>query len=70
MTVKVNLWKLDNPVSKTSDFWKHFGLFVKIISIQVRFSKILEHAGSLMRFLRFFRLYVTQNSEIVVKFQH
>ena len=42
MTIKLILWKLDNPVSITSGSWKDFGLFVIIKSMQVGFMGFLK----------------------------
>ena len=42
MTIKLILWKSDNPVSITSDSWKDFGLFVIIKSMQVGFMGFLK----------------------------
>ena len=32
--INVVLWKFDNPVSTATEFWKLFGLFVIIRSMQ------------------------------------
>ena len=45
----VILWKTDNPVSITHFGWKEQGLFVKIKSMQLEFSRYLKHTGCLMR---------------------
>ena len=42
MTIKLILWKSENPVSITSDSWKDFGLFVIIKSMQVGFMGFLK----------------------------
>ena len=52
MTVRLILWKSDNPVLITSDFWKDFGLYVIIKSIQVGFMEFLKKVSSLTIFLQ------------------
>ena len=52
MTVKLILWKPDNPVSITSDSWNDFGLFVIIKSMQVGFMGFLTEVLSLTIFLQ------------------
>ena len=37
ITVTITLWKSDNPVSTTVDFWKLFGQFVRNRSIHNEF---------------------------------
>ena len=40
-TVRISLWKPDNPISEADKFWKQFGQFVKIKSMQERLSGFL-----------------------------
>ena len=52
MTFRFILWKSDNPVSITLDFWNKIGLLVIIKSMQVWFTEFLKKLSSLTIFLQ------------------
>ena len=45
-TVNIISWKSDNPVSKIGNSWKSFGQLNVIKSMQVWFSRFLQHESS------------------------
>ena len=51
-TVTVNLRKSKSLVSRVSEVQKLVGLFVNIRSIDLGFSRFLEHVGFFMKFSR------------------